>query len=366
MERHGRDDGLPRLLMVGPVPDRHGGIGMSAGRLLRSPIAERWHVHYVATHRPEPGWREWRFARGLAEIDGLLRRGEVDVAHLHLAADGSFYRKTAVALRLWASGIPVVFQVRGSRFSAFATESRERRAWVRRVLDRAAAVVVLSEGARRDVAELTSNPAVFVVPNIAEPAPSAAPPEPPPHRVLFLGALAEHKGVLDLVRAAPAVVRELGEVDFMLAGAGDADRLRDLAREVGVPARVVCPGWLGAEDRASALRGSHLLVHPSHREQMPNAVLEGMAAGLPVVATAVDGIPDAVEDGVTGLLVPPGDPAALAAAMVRVLRDPRAARAMGGAGRERAERLFSPRRVAEALDAVWTGALRGGRSGARR
>jgi len=96
-------------------------------------------------------------------------------------------------------------------------------------------------------------------------------------------------------------------------------------------------------DVPDLLRAADCFVLPSLYEGLPNAVLEAMAAALPVVATAVDGSIEAVEDGITGTLVPPSDPAALEAAIVSILSREDEAEAMGVRGRERAERVFDLR-----------------------
>ena len=95
-----------------------------------------------------------------------------------------------------------------------------------------------------------------------------------------------------------------------------------------------------------------LYVQPSVAAGMPNSVLEAMAAGLPVVATAVGGTPEVVLDGETGLLVAPGDPSALADAMLALLADRRLAEAFGQAGRARVETHFSEERMLQQLEAL--------------
>ena len=105
--------------------------------------------------------------------------------------------------------------------------------------------------------------------------------------------------------------------------------------------------------------GAHLLVHaPVQADPLPTVVLEAMALGLPVVATDVGGIPEMVEDGVTGLLAPPDDVPALEAAIRRLTDDPARARAMGVSGRERARAHFSRARYVEA-HARWIDGLLG-------
>jgi starch synthase len=94
-------------------------------------------------------------------------------------------------------------------------------------------------------------------------------------------------------------------------------------------------------------------VQSSRFEALPLAVLEAMAAGLPVVATAVGGMADIVDDGVTGFLVPPDDPAALADALEAVLGDPALAAAMGAAGRRAAAGRLSPAEMARRVAAVY-------------
>jgi glycosyltransferase involved in cell wall biosynthesis len=156
------------------------------------------------------------------------------------------------------------------------------------------------------------------------------------------------KGHEDLLAAAALVP----EARFLLVGDGAYRKtleLRCAARGLGDRVR-----FLGKRsDVPALLTRVSCLCHPSHAEGLPNAILEALAAGKPVVATDVGGVPELVRSGETGYLVRPKDPEALAAALRCVLADPAAARAMGRAGREHIERGFTIQRMAERHDRLY-------------
>lgn len=139
---------------------------------------------------------------------------------------------------------------------------------------------------------------------------------------------------------------------------GDGPRrgeLEEIARRLGIADRTVFLGWQA--NVAPLLGQIDLFVLSSVSEGQSNAILEAMAASRPVVATDVGGNPETVEDGVTGLLVPPRDPERLAEAIEAVLLDPARARSMGESGRARVESLFSARTMARRFEALYASLL---------
>jgi sugar transferase (PEP-CTERM/EpsH1 system associated) len=155
-----------------------------------------------------------------------------------------------------------------------------------------------------------------------------------------VGRLHPQKGFTDLLTAFAQIRERIPSVRLFLAGGGKSRAdLEAQARSLGLSEAVTIAGVRA--DVPEVLAALDVFVLPSRWEGMPNAVLEAMAAGLPVVATAVGGTPEAVVDGVTGLLVPPRDPGALVQAIEWVLRDPNLRRRMGQAGRKRVEQHFS-------------------------
>jgi glycosyltransferase involved in cell wall biosynthesis len=143
-----------------------------------------------------------------------------------------------------------------------------------------------------------------------------------------------------LLRATVGVVAVCPSFRLVLIGEGpERSRIEGLVEELGLRDRVVIAGSVTEGSRL--LRNFRFSVLSSRQESFPNAVVESMAAGVPVVATSVGGIPEVIRDGIDGMLVPPGEPDALAEAMLKLLLDPQLATRMGEAARERMSQSFS-------------------------
>jgi len=172
-----------------------------------------------------------------------------------------------------------------------------------------------------------------------------------PYELALIGTVARLNPVkrLDVLLQALASVN--GVCAVIIGDGPERARLEALRKQLGLVERVRfvgqqsnVPEWLAAMD---------LFVLPSDWEGMSNALLEAMAVGLPVVATAVGGTPEVVVDGVTGLLVPPRDPEALAEAIIALLQDRERAEAMGRTGQERVERYFTVERMVQKTEALY-------------
>jgi glycosyltransferase involved in cell wall biosynthesis len=155
-----------------------------------------------------------------------------------------------------------------------------------------------------------------------------------------------------LLRAAARIASTWPAVRYVLAGdGGERAALEAQARQLGLEQRIILPGRVSPEPGLA--RAFDIAVLTSWEEGFPNWLVEAMAAGLPVVATRVGGVPDAVVDGETGFLVPPDDDERLAAGLVRLLEDRTLAAHMGSAGRERARRLYHEDTVLRSLESLY-------------
>ena len=175
-------------------------------------------------------------------------------------------------------------------------------------------------------------------------------------RLVTVGRLVEKKGIEYALRAVRVLVDRGVDVEYRILGDGPRrDRLAALAAELGVTDRVHLQGRYGQQAVRDRVEGSDVLVATSvtaadgDEEGIPNVLKEAMALGLPVVGTRHAGIPELIEDGVSGFLVPERDENALADALQRLARDPGRWAAMGRAGRARIERDYDIHRLNDRL-----------------
>jgi teichuronic acid biosynthesis glycosyltransferase TuaC len=164
---------------------------------------------------------------------------------------------------------------------------------------------------------------------------------------IYVGGLVETKGINELAATCEPLLKKYK--DFRLVCVGDGPCLgvlRALQDRIGRSDAVILPGRIAPRHVPWFLQASDFLVLPSYSEGMPQAVLEAMSCGLPVVATRVGGVPEAVIDGQTGLLVAPKDPGALAVAIERMITDRDFRSSAGQAGLARAREVFDSERNA--------------------
>lgn len=168
--------------------------------------------------------------------------------------------------------------------------------------------------------------------------------------VCYVANFFAYKGHRDLVDAARTVVEIFPRARFLLVGrdSGEMGAVKERIDALGLSANVLLAGE--RDDAARIIAASTLVAHPSHTEGFPNTILDAMAAGKAVVATDAGGIPEAVADGTTGIIVPVGDPGKLANGLLGLIRNPDRARAMGQAGRKRLIERFTIRKMVDGME----------------
>lgn len=358
-----------RLLLVGKGPPDRGGIAAFLETLMDSPLATRHDLRLLNLTRDEvPGARKLttaNFRRTLADTRAVWRAAQGrDLVHVHsaLARNVTLLRAALLSLAARARGCRVVVHAHSGRVEGWFTKPLRRRL-ARLALAPAHRVVAVAEGGHEVLSAALGPGRVALVPNGVD-ASAYGPPEPPhsPPRILYAGVLTPRKGVTDLLRAS-ALLTERGVAHQLLLAGGTpeegAEAETEIRRLVGPATRLLGPQ--PHETMPALYRSVDVFCLPSWGEAMPLSLLEAMASGLAVVASRVGDIPRAVEDGVTGRLVAPRRPEALADSLQDLLADPELRRRMGAAARREVERRFSADRTVEELDTLYRSLEKSGR-----
>ena len=323
------------LLIPGLVEEFDVTVAASGPGPLREAV-EAAGARYVPLQHVRRAVSLWHDPLGLVELIRLCRSERPLIVHANSSKAGVLGRIAA-----WLARVPVrIFTVHGWAFAQYHGAASTLYLWLDRLVRPLTTQFICVAQSTREagIAARTCRPqTTSVIPNAVDvAATSRASLDGNPPRVVSVGRLKEPKDFVGLVQAL-----SVADVPYSAAIVGDGpDRelVEEAIRGHAVEDRVALLGE--RDDVAAQLAQSDVFVLASRSEGMPLSVLEAMAAGLPVVATAVGGVPELVVSGETGLLVPPGDIDALAAALRTVLSDAQLRRAMGDAGRARAQQLF--------------------------
>ncbi|MTV36413.1 glycosyltransferase [Duganella radicis] len=351
-----------RIALIGPLPPPAGGIAnqtLQLATLLREAGAT---VELVQVNPPwRPAWTaQIRGVRAALRLPPYLWQlwcaaGRAQLLHVMANSGWSWHLQAAPAIWVgWLRGKAVVLNYRGGEAPAFMARSATLVCFS---LRRAHAVIVPSAY----LARLFRGYGIStqIVPNVVDLARfRPAPRRPGTAQILIarhLEPLYDHATALH----AFALLRQrLPNARLIICGEGpELPRLRMLALSLQLQTAVHFAGKADRAAMASRYRQADLALNPSLADNMPNSVLEAWASGVPVVSTNVGGVPDLIRDGVDGLLVPPGDAEAMAAAMLRLLTSAPEAQRLATAGWQSAQR-YSWQRVAPLLQAQYRRVLR--------
>jgi glycosyltransferase involved in cell wall biosynthesis len=312
--------------------------------------AEAAGIRYVELRHVRRQIHAWHDVLAIVELVGLCRQVRPDVVHSHSSKMGVLGRLAA-----WVARVPVrVLTVHGWSFAAYDGLAGRLFLWIERLMGplSTAVVCVAEESREQGLAAKVCDPRrTVVIPNAVDvrsfrPASGGS----RNARIIGIGRFAYPKDFTTLLEA---LARVRTPCHTVLVGDGPAlPAIAAAVQEDGLFERVELVG--ARADIPELLARSDVFVLSSRSEGFPVSILEAMAAGLPVVATDVGGIAEAVEDGETGLLVPAADPEALARALERLLSDADLRRRLGAAGRARALRLFDVKRYRTAyVELYW-------------
>ncbi len=350
-----------RVLLVGPLPPPAGGMANQTRQLAELLRAEGAQVELVQVNAPyRPAWAErLKGARALFRLLPYLLHlwrgcGRADVVHVMANSGWSWHLFAAPAVWIAAlRGTPVVVNYRGGEADAFLQHAGR---WVRPTMRRAGALVLPSAFLLEVFARHGMDGRIVAnIIDLDRFQPASTPPVfgASPHLVVARN-LEPIYGNDVALEAFARVLERFPGACLSVAGSGpEAAALADLAQRLGIAAQVRFSGRLDREQMAVLYRDAHLMLNASRVDNMPNAVLEALASGVPVISTRAGGIPFMVKDGHTAMLVAVDDAAAMAAAAIEVLENHDLRARLVAAGLVEVQR-YQWSRVRDALLATYT------------
>ena len=321
---------MPQLCFVGPMVGRHFGYVITQGEILAHHFASTGYPVMSVSSSPN------RYVRLLDIFMTLIHKcREFDIQCLQVYGGPSFVVEDVASKLGRLLGQRVVMILRGGATPEFM-DRHPRWSW--RVLRRADAIITPSPFLARTL--VNHGFEVRVIPNVLDL--SLYPFRHRRHlrpRLFWMRTFHPAYNPEMAVRVLARLQPQVPEVTLVIAGQdkGTQGKVQRLAQELGVSESVRFPGFLDIAAKIREANAADIFINTNRVDNMPVAILEACAMGLPVVATNVGGIPDLLTDGETGLLVPDNDEQAMAAAVLRLLRDPDSASRLSRNGRQLAE-----------------------------
>lgn len=339
--------------LVGPLPPPSGGMANQTLQLAKLLREEGATVELVQVNLPyRPRWigklKGIRAVFRLLPYLTLLWRSAARVRLFHVMANSGWSWHLFAAPAVWIArirGIPVIINYRGGEADAFFDKAFS---WIKPSLRRADAIIVPSgflEGVFEKRGFSTS-----IVPNIIDlsrfrvGARFGSSPKADFPRIIVTRNLEPIYDNATALRAFHIVKHRFPAARLILAGSGpERQALEKLAAGLGMTDAVTFTGRVDNESMAALYDGADVMVNPSLADNMPISILEALASGVPVVSTGVGGVPYLVQHGITALLVPVQDPAAMADAILALLNEPARARQISEAGIESVQQYTWPK-----------------------
>lgn len=310
---------------------------------------KKYHCRWIQTHRDGPAWRKvWYFITALLEYWILLPW--YDIVHIHVATTQSARRKKIFFDLAKILHKKTILHFHPSN-EKFLYEASNKKIY-RNLFSRADLVLVLSEQWRRWIKEalgLTEHIEVLYNPcPIVENKPELKQKE-----ILFAGTVIPRKGYADLIRGFSKIASSYPDWKVVIAGNGEIDKAKAIAKECGIEKQVVFLGWVNGKAKELAFQQASIYCLASDGEGFPMGVLDAWAYGIPCVVTPVGGLPDIVVDGENALVFPVGDVDMLARQLEKMISDNILREKISNASLDLAKTTFNIVYINKKLDEIY-------------
>lgn len=291
------------------VPDClvKGGIASVVNGYREHDFGSKYEISYIESYRNGNKWKKlFKALRGYFAFFKEMIRNKPDIVHIHSSFGPSFYRKIPFIYMACLWGVPVINHIHGADFKAFYQDAfAYKKKWIKKVYGKCQILIALSEEWKSNLELVVPSEKVVVIENYCKiPDLSGIRKK---RQILFMGEIGKRKGCYDIPEIYGRSLEQAEKIPLVMAGDGELAEVKKAFAKRGLLEDVSFPGWVRGTEKDRLLRESGIFLFPSYYEGMPMAVLEAMAYGMAVVTTKVGGIPQLVEDNVSGYLCEPGN-----------------------------------------------------------
>lgn len=350
-----------RVLMIGNHESVHGGITS----VIRQLLSHDWSKENVDMEFL-PSYAGGNilnkivyFSNAYRNIKKRIKSNSPDLVHIHMSHHGSFTRANYILRLCLKNGIPVIVHLHGSEFAKFYEECNTRKKEIiQAFFNNCACVITLGESWAKFVSSVAKKANIIILNNTVHIPDIVVKQEIVPINFLFLGVLFERKGVADLLKSINKLKQEKllsdNNVVFNIGGSGpEEEKLRTYVADNDLQDNVKFLGWVAGEDKIKQLENNDIFVLPSYNEGLPIAILEAISYGMPVVATSVGSVKEAVKPGINGFLVEPGDIEGYVFALKKLIEDYELRYSMSKASRNLAITTFNEQSYFDEISSIY-------------
>lgn len=365
----------PAILLIGPTPPPYHGVSVAMQAILSSPMVKTFNLIHLditdrrgISHVNQPDLYDvFLFIKQFFRNVMLLLKEKPAILYLPISQTRiGFIRDSLFIIPALMMRCAVVVHLHGANFERLSIEAGPFwNAYMGSILRRVDHFIVLGEMLRPIFKNWTKPERISVVPNgvslnsksdEALPTPSSI--KKGPFRVIFLSTLCRQKGLFVFLHAIPLILREEKEVEFVIAGpwrnTQDRQEAETWLANSGFKESIRFVGEMTGSEKRLFFKSGNLFVFPGiQQEGQPLVVLEAMGTGLPVIATDRGCLRETVIDGITGFIIPPNVPEAIAEKVVQLVRSPNLQRSMGEASRKRFELHYTLDQFADRLERIF-------------
>lgn len=310
------------VLMIGPDRVRvKGGMSTVINNYYNSDIKDKANIRFISSVVDgKKIFKAFTFIKSYLLTIYYLMFSNINIVHIHTASRNSFIRKSYYIRLARLFRKKIIIHMHGGEFDKYYwNESNEKkRNKIRKILNYSDVIIALGEKWKKSISEYCDTKIVVI--NNAIKTNDKNNYSLESNKIVFLGRLEEAKGVFDLIEAAKKICKQNNEVEFILAGNKNEDKIKSIISYNNLTERIKLTGWIGSEEIDKLLKETMIFILPSYNEGMPMSILEAMSYGIPIISTNVGGIPELVKSE-NGILINPGDIEELEKAIEVLIKD---------------------------------------------